>query len=72
MRFIAPVLLLALGALPVAAIAKEPKSEQPATSDEKDTAEPKKVKKICRSVQDTGSRKTTRICMTSAEWKAPR
>lgn len=51
--------------------AASPDAAAPVTSTETPpTAKPVKVKKICRAGAATGTRMTSKICKTQAEWDA--
>ncbi len=62
MRYFLSALALSLGTVSVSVAASEP---QAAPSD---TAKPKKEKRICRTIQKTGSRMGARTCKTQEAW----
>lgn len=73
MRIIAALLVFSTTALAPAVIAGEPKAEsqnsESSSEEAKKREEAPEAKKICRRIQDMGSRRTQRVCMTREQWK---
>lgn len=75
MRAFAATLLLSTLTVPTSALASEPEdSEKPSEQTNKDLQTTQKVekskpKKVCRRVQDTGSRSSKRLCLTREQWQ---
>lgn len=81
MRIIAASLLFSAIALAPTAFAAEPKddsqtsgnsAENSSDNSEAETQKsekPREAKKICRRIQDMGSRRSQRVCMTREQWK---
>lgn len=81
MRIVVASLLFSAIALAPTALAAEPRADSQTSEDSAENSsdnsegaaqkpeKPREAKKICRRIQDMGSRRTQRVCMTREQWK---